>query len=177
MATGKKMTDKFANMATITVTESAANTLTYKKLETGMSLFEKYAWIINRIEYFFTFNATLFNASADTLALALTTTNTRSTIMTNATFTDPSVLDLLQITRTDIGAAASGFMITNPIVKDFSSLPGGGLIAPPAPMYGAAEGSSLVSATTSIIKLYYTILELNTEDYWELVEARRLLTA
>ena len=164
-------------MATITVTESAANTLTFKKLETGMSLFEKYAWIISRIEYFFTFNGTLFNATADTLAVAVTTSNVRTTIMTSATFTDVSVLDMIQVTRTDLGAAATGMMSILPLVKDFSSLPGGGIISPPAPLYGAAEGSGLVSATTTIIKMYYTVLELGTDDYWELVEARRLLTA
>jgi len=177
MATKKNVQDKFSNIASISVLESAANTLTYKKLETGVSMFEKYAWIINRIEYFFPVDAAVFNATTDTLALALMANNVRATILTAATFQDMSVLDMIWISRQDYGAAASGGMNVLPLVKDFSQLPGGGLIVPPAPLYGAAQGTGLVSASQSVIKIYYTVLELAADEYWELVEARRLLSA
>lgn len=173
MATKKG--DSYANMATIVVQESAANTLTYKKLETGFSLFDKQAWIIHRIEYVMDEK---FNSTADTLDIALCCANTRTTIADLATFTDPTILDKVKMIRTDIGVAASGFYYTQPqIVKDFTNLPGGGLICPPTPMYGAAQGTGLSAASSSIIRFFFTVVELSAEQYWELVESRRSVTA
>jgi hypothetical protein len=176
MAT-KKISDKFANMATIICTESAANTLTYKKLETSIGTFEKIAWVIHRLEYHLYGASTVFGSADDTVTCALMTGNVRTTIQDASTFTDVSVLDLASIARVDFGTAGSGFFTTRPISKDLSGLPSGGLIVPPTPLYGAIQGSGMGAATTMVIRVYYTILELATEEYWELVEARRLLTA
>lgn len=171
----QKPQDRYANMATIVVTESAANTLTYKKLETGFSIFEKMAWIIHRIEYIMDER---FNSTADTLDIALMAANTRTTIADSGTFTDPAVLDKVKWVRTDIGTAASGFYFTQPqIVKDFTDLPGGGILVPPTPLYGAAQGTGLAAASTNVIRFFYTVTELSTEDYWQLVEARRSITS
>lgn len=173
----KKGQDMFANMATIVCTESAANTLTYKKLETSIGTFDKIAWVVHRIEYHMFSTFADFNTTADNVMVAFMTGNTRSTLQTSAMFTDPQVLDCMQITRLDLGAAASGMLIMHPIVKDFTSLPGAGLIIPPAPLYGAVQGSGMANPTTIVLRIYYTVKELATDEYWELVEARRLLTA
>lgn len=170
---GKTPTDSFANQAVLTLTESAANTLTFKKLETGVSLFDKVAWIIHRIEYFFYTAAANFNHDTDNLKLGLCTSNT----ITSLSLTDANILDLLEVARIDYGAAASGMLVMRPHFKDFTNLPGGGLIVPPSPLYGACQGSGLVSATTSYLKFYYTVKELATEEYWELVEARRIIAS
>lgn len=173
----KSGTDKYANAATITLTESAANTLTYKKLETGIALFEKVAWLIARIEYFFAFAITDFNGAGDTLGVALCTTNIRTSILTTSAFSDPAIIDLISISRYDLGAAASGFLYEKPFVKDFSTLPGGGLLIPPSPLFGAIEGTGLAAATTTLVKLWYTLVELTPDDYWELVESRRMVSS
>lgn len=165
--------DVFANQAVITVTESAANTLTFKKLETGISLFDKVAWIVHRLEYYFFMSAANWNGDSDSLTMALTVANN----ITSLSLTDPNVLDLLQVSRQDWGAAASMFPCYRPTVKDFSPLPGGGLITPPNPLYGAAVGSGLAGAQTYYLKMFYTVKELKTEEYWELVEARRLVSS
>lgn len=172
-----KSTDQYANMASIEIVESAANTLTYKKLETGVALFEKVAWIIHRIEYFMDINAALYNATGDVLGVALCAANSITSILDDAAFANPILIDIALITRVDLGAAASGFFELKPLVKDFSSLPGGGLIVPPAPLYGAAQGVGLTGATTSLLKIFYTIKDLSPDDYWQLVEARRTLSA
>jgi len=177
MAGKKGSADTFANMATITVTESAANTLTFKKLETGASLMDKIAWIVHRIEYYFTPLATVFDTTGDNLVMGISTTNVRTTNLTTEAYTDPSNIDLIKIFRQDIGTAASGAIVNIPIVRDFASLPSGGLIMPPAPLYGFAQGSGLAAAATIIAKVWFTTLELNTDEYWQLVEARRLMTA
>lgn len=173
----KSSSESFANMATITVTESAASTLTFKKLETGQSILDKVAWIIHRIEYYFTPLATLFDGTGDNLCVGISTTNVRSSNLTTEAYTDPTNIDLIKIFRADFGAAAAGSLVSIPVVRDFSALPSGGLIIPPAPVYGFAQGSGLAAASTAIMKIWWTSLELTTDDYWQLVEARRLMTA
>lgn len=173
-----KVIDSFANIATIDCLESAANTLTYKKLETGISTFEKVAWVIHRIDYNCTsLDAAVFNANGDGLSCALMTGNQRSSILTTSTFSDPTVIDVQFWFRRDLGAAASGNWVITPDMKDFSGMPGGGIIVPPIPIYGAIMGVGLVSAAQVIMRLYYTTKELSPDEYWQLVEARRIISA
>lgn len=170
----KKSTDKFANMAVIGCTESAANTLTFKKLETGISLFEKMAWIIHRVEYFYNVvTAAQFNADADSLVIALTTTDQLSSLA----IYNNAIIDLAVLQRTDFGTPATGWLTHKPIYKDFSSLPGGGLIVPPNPLYLGAQGTSLAAASVTFARLFYTNYELSADEYWELVESRRLVSS
>lgn len=169
--------DQFSNIATITVTESAGNTLTYKKLETGISLSEKVAWLISRIEYMYTgYPADDFNGGQDELHLGLSVSNSRASQVTADAYCDPTLLDKYMINlglRTAIGWA----WIERPFVKDFANLPGGGILVPPVPLYGWAQGVGLVNATTTVIKLFYSLLQLSTDQYWELVEARRVISS
>jgi len=172
MAEGKK--DQFANFAIITVTESAANTLTFKKLETGISIQDKVAWIVNRVEFLVEeFNATVFNATGDFALFGLSVSNSFS----NVAVSEVSILDYNRVSRIDIGTAASGFFKYEPFVKDFSSMPSGGLLVPPTPLYLFAQGESLTAALRVTCRLYYTTLSLSVDQYWELVEARRALSS
>lgn len=165
--------DKFANMAAITVTESGTNTLTFKKLESGISLFEKVAWIIHRIEYLVPAVVfAMFNAGGDTLEFALTATDQIDALsMSNA-----GLIDYNYLCRIDLGAAASGVFEKVPFITDFTNLPMGGLIVPPNPLYLAAKGTSLTMASTVSARLYFTTYQLTADDYWELVEARRIVS-
>lgn len=169
----KAATDTFANLAVITVTESAANTLTFKKLETGISLFEKLAWVIHRVEYFFDVNATQFNATGDALTIALTATDQIAAL----TATNQSCLDICEVLRLDWGTAATESTVLRPWVRDFTDLPGGGIIVPPNPLYLAAKGTSLVAASSTTARLYYTNYQLTPDQYWELVESRRIISS
>lgn len=166
------MPDKYANQAVITVTESAANTLTFKKLETGISLFEKQAWLISRVNYFIS-GIAQFNTSADALAMAITTTDQ----LTSLTLTNAAILDFLYLLRVDLGTAASGMFLPMPLVSDMSGLAGGGLLVPPNPLYLGAVGTGLAAAVSVTAKFYYTTIELKAEEYWELVESRRIISS
>jgi len=169
--------DSYPNVATIEVIESAANTLTYKKLEAGVSMMEKVAWLIHRIEYWLDINTATFNSNGDTLVVALLNSNIFATLHADATFADAAMIDSVLVRRCDVGTPAVTWMDFAPITKDFSNLPGGGLLVPPIPVFGAAQGVGLNAATTNLIKIWYTIKELATEDYWQLVEAKRTLSA
>ena len=163
--------DKFANIAFISVTETGPNTLTFKKLETGIAPFEKVAFLINRIEYFFSDTVATFAAANDILELGLSASDQ---------FTDPSInnsaiIDYNEIMRIDFGTAANAFYRHQPYIKDYSDLPGGGILVAPNPLYLWAKGTSLGNATTDAVRMYYTVRTLKTEDFWELVEMRRMI--
>ena len=164
--------DKYSNKAYISLTESAANTLTFKELETGVSLFEKRAWIIHRIEYFID-NAAWAEllGAADSLMLGLVLSNK----ITSLDLSDAAVIDLVKINIGTAGTPASGFIGQSPRTRDFSTLPGGGHIVPPRPLYGAINAGGFSAAATSSIRFLYTAIEMKTEEYWELVEAYRLV--
>lgn len=173
----KQGTDQFANLATITITESGANTLTYKKLETGISLTEKVAWVISKLEYFYTGDWSNFAQAGDSLYAGLSVYNGITTFATAAAIVDPTLLDMFRLSRGDFGTAASGTILDHMVRKDFSNMPGGGIIVPPVPLYGWAQGVALTSAVTMVIKAYYTLLELSPDQYWQLVEARRVISS
>ena len=166
--------DTFANYAIIYVAESAANTLTFKKLETGISIHDKMAWIFNRIEYSISqaFSA-LFNGTGDDLRFGFSVANS----WTSATHVEESIIDFNKIVREDIGAAASGLYQVSPVIKDFSTLPGGGLMVPPVPLYLWAVGTGLAAAATVTARISYTARAVSIDEYWELVEARRVISS
>jgi hypothetical protein len=174
----KASKDKFANIAAISCVESAANTLTYKKLETGIAIFDKVAWLICRLEYYPSeMNATQFNSSNDGLNVALCAGNTLSDLAGGRMQSDPLIIHGLNITRQDIGTAASGLFLVKPLVYDFSTLPGSGILIPPTSVYLGVQGSGLAAATTCYLRIFYTLVELAVEDYWELVESRRMISS
>lgn len=163
--------EKFANIAFVTVTETAANTLTFKKLETGIAPFEKVAFLINRIEYFYQRTVAIFAATGDSLVIGLSASDQFST----AELDNSAIIDYHTQVRVDLGAAGSGFFDRQPFIKDFSTLPGGGLLVAPNPIYLFGVGSSLGAATTTWVRFFYTIKHLKSEDFWELVEMRRMI--
>lgn len=165
------MADKYANVAHMKVVESAANTLTYKKLETGISLFEKMAWVIARIEYYSI--GAGFAAADDGLYMGIFTSNNPSAFSPEQV----AIVDMTNLSRVDLGTAASGLLFSVPIIRDFASLPGGGLIVPPNPIYLGVQGVSLSNPTTLEARIYYTAVQLKGDEFWELVEARRIISS
>lgn len=168
-----KKIDTYANVAAVRIIESAANTQTSAKFDFPFSIMDKMALVINRIEYW-TALLTPFAGAGDSLYLALTAAATINNI---ASQNDPLVIDSHIKSLAFFGAATSGQVIDGPYVKDLSDLPGGGLLVAPNPLYAMAQGISLGAATDSWIKLYYTYTELNTDEYWQLVESRRVISS
>lgn len=164
--------DKYANVAAVRVIETAANTQTAVKFDFPFSIMDKVALIINRIEYW-TALLTPFAGAGDSLYLALTA----APLVTNlAAQNDPLIVDSHLKTLAFFGTATSGQIIDGPYIKDFADLPGGGLLVAPNPLYAMAQGISLGAVTDSWIKLFYTYVELSSDDYWQLVESRRVIS-
>ena len=165
--------EKYVNQAYLRVTESGANTLTFAKLETGVSIYEKVGWLIHRLDYFFTTPVAQFGAEGDTLWFGISVMDSLATV----TLQQAAVVDMNSAARRDFGVAASGFMRRLPFTKTFADLPGGGLLVPPNPIYIFAQGVALTGAQVVEARMFYTVKTLKTEDFWELVEQRRMIGA
>jgi len=169
---GKKA-DSYANYAALKVTESAANTQTSAKFAFPFSIMDKTALIVNRIEYWWQNQGDL-NSSGDYSTAALTVGASVVDITNQA---DPIIVDTARILRIDYGAAASGMMYTMPLIKDFSALPGGGLLIAPSPLYVMIQSVGAAAALAVWIKMFYTSVSLSSDEYWELVESRRIISS
>lgn len=164
--------DKFANIAFLEVTESAANTLTFAQLQLATTLMtEKAALIIHRAEL--TVDDSVLNSSGDYVDVALAVSDRIPSI---SDLSQPELLFYMSLQRRDLGTAASGIILEWPLQADFTSLPGGGILVPADRLYIGIKGFGAASASKGTMRLYYTIMALNTEDYWDLIEARRVMT-
>lgn len=172
MPAAKKSQDNYANKFYGKCVESAANTLTFAEINTAINLQSRVAWIIHRLEWYLA-NATiaLVTATGDTIHGALTSSNK----MTALGLDNAGVLDLFDLT--EINASGVGFeQYQYPLVRDFTTMPGGGLIVPPRPLYVAVQGVSLASAATIELRGYYTSIDLADSDYYDLLDAYRILS-
>jgi len=165
--------EKYVNQAYLSVVESAANTCTFGKLETGISIYEKVGWLITRIDYNVDCAAAIF--TADTLGILFGLSAQDS--IASPTLQMSAIIDYNARVRAEYGAGASGFVLDRPWTKDFSQLPGGGLLVPPNPIYLWAKGIGLAAAQTVLARMFYTVKVLKAEDFWELVEQRRMIGA
>ena len=165
--------EKYVNQAYLSVTESAPNTLTFGKLETGVSIFEKVGWIISRLDYFVSIPVSDFAAEGDSIEYGLSVMDSLVAVGLNLA----AVVDTNARTRRDFGVAASGMVEVNPQTKSFAELPGGGLLLPPNPIYIFAKGIGLTAAQVVSVRMFYVVRTLKTEDFWELVEQRRMIGA
>jgi hypothetical protein len=159
-------------MAIMRVTETAANTLTFAKLEAAISLFEKVAFCLHQIDYHVDLLNNVFDANQDYLLFGVAVSNS----LTDVTALRSEIVDANKVTRTDYGTAGNAEYMRNPIIqKKFSELPGGGILVPPNPLYLFGQGSGLTAAVSVVARVFYTVKELKPEEYWELVEMRRVL--
>jgi len=169
----KSTQDVFANIAYLDATESVAGTLTFAQLAMSSNLIgEKYAIIIHKAEARQHNPYSDFNSSGDVARYALTVTNSITDITDLA---QPEILFYADIARVDLGAAASGLFISRPWIRDFMDLPGGGLLVPADRLYLGVQGVGLANVLRMSMRLYYSVKQLSTEDYWELIEARRVM--
>lgn len=168
-----KRKDTYANIAYLSQVESAANTLTFKTLSIATSslLDKKFGLLINRCDLEFS-APNIFDTSMDFFQTALTVSDS----IADLGLSRPEVILRQVWRRVDFGAAASGAVVEYPIVRDFSTMPGGGILVPADRLYIGVLGSGCSAAGTGIIRIYYTVVELNSEDYWQLVESRRILS-
>lgn len=162
--------DKYANRAFFDVTETAANTLTFSQVNTGIQAFSRMAWIIHRVDWYWGAKDDL-GANADQMEGALCSSNK----FTEISLEDPSIFDYVLWGYKIQGTPAAAMLWHEPIVHDYSSQPGGGIIVPGFPLFIAAQGTSLANPQHITARVWYTLLELKADEYIELVETLRMI--
>ena len=170
---GKKVIDQYCNIAAVKPTEASAGTAVYEKFAFPFSIMDKMALLISRIEYLFGSLQNL-NSGTDYVLSGLSVSSNVSDLTIQS---DPAVIDSCRIARYDFGTAASGMLQQQPLIKDFSSLPGGGLLVAPNPLYGFCLSSGAGGVMLCWIRMYYTYMELSSDEYWQLVESRRVISS
>lgn len=108
-------------------------------------------------------------AAADTFIYAITQSNQITTLSPD----ESAVVFRLQQYIGEVGTGASGIVFEDPLVGDFTTMPGGGLLIAPRPLYVAVDSDSVANTPEVIFRMYFTILELKTDEYFELLESRR----
>lgn len=173
MASNKgSIRDQYANKFYGSVTESAANTLTFQEIQTNVNIFDKTAWVLHRIEWYPEQAAVIqLVAGTDRLNMALTASNN----LTAVGLDQAAVIDLLTIDQIAVADSTGQQIREFPYIRDFTNLPGGGLIIAPRPLFIAAQGVSIASAITVRVRGYFTVVELSGDQYLDLVDFYRIL--
>lgn len=172
MAGEAKTLQKYCSQTIISMTESAAGTLTFTRLETGIAPLERIGWVLHKIIWrIATGTFALMTTAGDSVELGVTISDNMSSLAD----TNPAVLKRRNVLRADWGTAGSGQLVDPEFVDDFSMLPGGGLLMLPNPVYGAIQGSGLASAATAVARLYFSQIQMSQDDYFNLVQSRQVL--
>ena len=105
----KESKDLFSNVAYGSVTHSAANTLTFQEIATGISVQAKIAWIISKITWLIDAASLAALAGAsDILRMAVVLSNKITDL---SDLSDPAIVDLTRLSVEVHGTAASGAVI------------------------------------------------------------------
>lgn len=168
--------EAFANRFAISCAESAAGTVAHAEIPTYASAFAKEAFIIHRLEYIFTAtDLANLTAQGDVICAGITTTNKTTSMLAPDASKDSSVLDFINLVTMLRGTAATLFVHQNPVVKDFTNLPGGGIIAPSRPLFLAVQGLAMGATVNVYCRGWFTKVELKADEFLELVDAYRLV--
>jgi hypothetical protein len=167
------MADKYSNVGSIAVAQAGIDGVVYTEFPPMASLFDKKALLISRLEYL-TSPLTDANlpAAAAALIFGLSSSNNIPAWQLNVR----SIVDLNRWARGDFGTAANAYIDKKPYAKDFSQLVGGGIIVPVSPLYLFIASSGAAATMSVECRYWFTVLDLKDSEYYELVEARRLLT-
>lgn len=162
--------DKYPNIINVSVTMSAANTLTFQEVDLGFGQFERVGVLLSRMEMH-PENGVIDElvAAADVFNMAISADNQLADINAD----ERAVIDTHRLKAQVAGTAGTLNLVKLPLVVDYSNLPGGGMLIAPRPLYVGITSAGFASARLCIFRLYFTILKLQDADYFELLESRR----
>jgi hypothetical protein len=171
---GKSAIGDFAFPVLFAPVESAAGTLTFTQVQTGISINERIGWVIQRIELSLSAaTIALMNATAEHMEVGISNSNSFSS--TNMNDQNPQIRWMARISRTDYGTAANGFLEFFPKVYDYTQLSGGGILTLPTPIYGFILMTGGATVASANIKVYVKAIDLSDSDYFNLLQSSSLL--
>jgi len=164
--------DRFANIASLRVVQSAANTLTFASLATNMGFIgrrdQALAMVIDEIQWHID-DVTMDGlvAAADRVMLALCVSNSLTDI---TDYTDRRILALYEIGCTLAGTAGNAFIHEQPAVKQFFPP----LITAERTLFLAVDGNSIPATVTAQCRILFRVETLTAGELVELAEVFRL---
>lgn len=163
--------DRYANVAAVSVTESAANTLTFGEVDFGIGLGAGVGLLIDQIDYYFspTNLSSVFSLDNDSLVFGLTTNNTLTDL--EGEFANRSVIHMgyLMMDFVTSGMQFHRFPLTNqffpPLIVGTNR----------GKLFLGAQGISAAAAATVKARIYFRYIRLTDREYLELAEAFNLM--
>jgi len=184
MAAKAKVNDQYANIAYLSHTMIAATALEFSRLDivSGALLGDqKFGLELLRAEFYLKDHDSLtdFGLEDDFILYGLCVTDSLS----DTGLHHPEILSQIKEgvdLRTVAGAADANiiaFPSFQPLVQDFAAY--GGILVPADRLwiYCDTTGSNAADAGLKVeCRLFYKTVQLSTEQYWELIESRRIIT-
>ena len=164
-----KREDRFANIASAQVSESAANTLTYQEVLTGVSLGSGVGLLVDSIQYAPQQGSLEYLiASLDSITMGWTTSSAA-----NLYLSDRRVIDvLLLLSEVPLGTPANGgTLLALPIKHEFSPP----IIVATPRLYLGVMGNSLASGIIVDSRMLFRYQPLTSQEYLELAESTLLV--
>lgn len=161
--------DRYVNVFNAQVAQTANNTLTFEEIDFGLNLFDKVGILIHRLEMYSNVATAQLVSGADILRSAITQSNQISSISPS----ERAIVDLFELRIIQAGTPANNELLVEPVVHDWSQVPGGGLLVAPKPLYLAVDTSGYTATETVDMRIYFTIKKLRDAEYFELLESRR----
>lgn len=172
MAATKGILGNYATFMNVAITEAVAGTLIQEKIESGMSMYDRVGWVLNRIEWMVPIaTLNLLLDQNDAISFGIATSGTLGSLSD----TDPNIINRNRIGVSDFGTPANAVKEEMPIINDFSTMPGGGILVLPNPLYVFLQSVSIASAATVNMRAWFISVNLNEDDYFLLAQARMLL--
>lgn len=157
-------TDRWASIATVQTTESAAGTITFSSINTGVGLATKRGLLIDELQFFVGLtDLNLILAETDAIDMGLTVSNGVDDL---SDFTDRRILQNLTLSRADHGTAASGELVQMPIIQQFFPA----LITAEQTLYFGVKGISLAAVFTAKLRILFRYIELSDRDVLEIAQ-------
>ena len=166
--------DKYANIMTFDVTETAAGTVTFGEVVTNVGIDSSrkkgVAILVDQVNYFPSAAGLGQMTSAGDDILASLTISSGVTDLED--MADRRILDGFRMTRVDFGAAAAAQIFKVPVIHQFFPP----LIFAERSIYLGVQSSGLASATRITARVLYRTVEINAEEFVEIAEVFRLVS-
>lgn len=164
--------DRFANIASLETTMSAANTLTFSSINTNMGFLgrrdQALAMVIDEIQYSIPASAvTEMTTNADLISMAITTSSLVSDL---GDLTDQRLLDFFLLMRADFGTAAGGQLVQTGFRNQFFPP----LITAERTLFLGISSVGLASAAKIRARILFRVETLTAAELVELSEVFRL---
>jgi hypothetical protein len=167
-----KKTDIYSNIIGVQVLQTVIDQFTTAEIQIGVSLFDKVGLLLHRIEYdlWVSGMGQLRDVSNLYQVGLVSSSNVNGD---NFTMLNPDVIDTFILIPVQDVAPTARIVYQSPIIRDFTGLPGGGILIAPRPLYAALDTNGFSSVSATIARISFTLVPLSDAEYLELLQTRR----